>query len=169
MTKRDDRYLELRTDQWDMAKELIATLKPFEVATTFLSYKENTTISVILPVSFSLVEGLKECSEDSATLKQFKSTLQAELVRRWSLDGLDLCSSPVLAAAVDPRFKQLKFLKSEQVTGVKAELETRMLLESTTDVDGQEKPPKRCKPDQVTAIDILLGPDDDSDRDLTAG
>ena len=86
VTKRDDRYLELRTEQWDMAKELVATLKPFEVATTFLSYEENTTISVILPVIFSLVEGLKECSEDSATLKQFKSTVQAELTRRWLLN-----------------------------------------------------------------------------------
>ena len=172
VTKRDDRYLELRTEQWDMAKELVATLKPFEVATTFLGYEENTTISVILPVIFSLVEGLKECSEDSATLKQFKSTVQAELTRRWLLDSLDLCSSPVLAAAVDPRFKQLKFLKSEQVTGLKAELETRMLLESTPEDDGREKPPdtvKRHKPNQATAIDILLGPDDDSDRDLTAG
>ena len=71
----------MRTEQWDMAKELVSTLKPYEVATTFLSYEENTTISVILPVIFSLVEGLKECSEDSATLKQFKSTVQAELTR----------------------------------------------------------------------------------------
>ena len=31
---------------------------------------------------------------------------------------------PVLAAAVDPRFKQLKFLKSEQIATVKAELES---------------------------------------------
>ena len=119
-----------------------------------------------------MVEGLKECSEDSANLKQFKSTVQAELTRRWLLESLDLCSSPVLAAAVDPRFKQLKFLKSKQVTGVKAELETRMLLESTPDDDGREKPPdtvKRHKPNQATAIDILLGPDDDSDRYLTAG
>ena len=37
---------------------------------------------------------------------------------------------------------------------------------------GREKPPdatKKHKSDQSTAFDILLGPDDDSDRDLTAG
>ena len=44
-------------------------LKAFEVATTFLSYEENTTISVILPVIFSLVEGLDDNSKDSAFLK----------------------------------------------------------------------------------------------------
>ena len=83
VTKRDGRYLELRTEQWDMAKEIVAVLKPFEVATTFLSYEENTTISVILPVIFSLVEGLKESEEDSPTLKQFKSLIKTELNRRW--------------------------------------------------------------------------------------
>ena len=40
---------------------------------------------------------------------------------------------PVLAAAVDPRFKQLKFLKSEQIATVKAEQETRMLLGYSSD------------------------------------
>ena len=38
--------------------------------------------------------------------------------------------------------------------------------------NGRDKPPdatKKHKSDQSTAFDILLGPDDDSDRDLTAG
>lgn len=145
-----------------MAKELVAVLKPFEVATTFLSYEENT---VILSVIFSLVEGLKECSEDSALLKQFKSTIKTELTRRWLLDSLDVCSLLVLAAAVNPRFKQLKFLNTEQIGRVKVELEITMELASTP--DGREEPPnatKKHKSDQVTtALDILLGPDDLSD------
>ena len=92
VTKRDDRYLELKTEQWDIAKELVAILKPFEVATTFFSYEENTTISVISPVVCSLVEGLKENSEDSANLNHFKSTIKAEPTRSWMLDSLDVCS-----------------------------------------------------------------------------
>lgn len=38
--------------------------------------------------------------------------------------------------------------------------------------DGREKPPdatKKHKSDQSTAFDLLLGPNDNSDRDLTAG
>ena len=69
-------------------------------------------------------------------LNHFMNTIKAELTRRWMLDSLDVCSLPILAAAVDSRFKQLKFLKSEQIITVKAELETRMLLGS-----GREKPP----------------------------
>ena len=45
-----------------------------------------------------------------------------------------------------------------------------MLLGSSS--DGREKPSdatKKHKSDQTTAFDILLGPDDDSDQDLTAG
>jgi len=79
-----------------------------------------------------------------------------------------VCSLPVLATAVDPRFKKL--LKSGQIVTVKAELETRMLLSDVQ--DGREKPPdaiKKHKSDQSTAFDLLLGPDDDSDQDLTAG
>lgn len=41
-----------------------------------------------------------------------------------------------------------------------------MLLESILDDDGREEPPdtvKKHKPNQATAFDILLGPDDDSD------
>ena len=124
---------------------------------------------MILPIIFSLVEGLKEPSEDSASLKHFKNTIKAEPTRRWLLDHLNVCSLPVLAAAVDPRFKQLKFLKSEQISTVKAELETKMLLSDVQ--DGREKAPdatKKYKTDQSSAFDILRGPDDDSDRDLTA-
>lgn len=81
-----------------------------------------------------------------------------------------MCSLPVLAAAVDPRLKKPKILKSGQIATVKAELETRMLL-SDGQV-GREKPPdaiKKHKSDQSTAFVLLLGPDDDSDQDLTAG
>ena len=70
-----------------------------------------------------------------------------------------MCSLPVLATAVDPRFKKL--LKSGQIVTVKAELETRMLLSDGQ--DGREKPPdaiKKHKSDQSTAFDLLLGPDD---------
>ena len=93
--------------------------------------KKTLHLSVILPVISSLVEGLKECHEDPLTLKQFKNTVKSELTRRWLLDSLDMHSSLVLAAAVDPSFKQLKFLESEQIEMVKAELETRMELLST--------------------------------------
>ena len=39
----------------------------------------------------------------------------------------------------------------------------------TPEVDEQPSATKKHKSDQATAFDILLGPDDDSDRDLTAG
>ena len=103
------------------------------------------------------MEGLKESNEDSANLKHFKNIIKAELSRRCLLDSLDVCSLPILAAAVYPMFKQLKFLKSEQISTVKAELQTRMLLSDAQDCG--EKPPdgtKKHKSHQSTAFDILL-------------
>ena len=35
VTKRSDRYLDLKSEQWTLAEELVKALKPFEVATTF--------------------------------------------------------------------------------------------------------------------------------------
>lgn len=45
-----------------------------------------------------------------------------------------------------------------------------MLLESVSEDDGREEPldaVKKHRPNQATAFDIILGPDDDSNRDMT--
>ena len=39
-----------KNDQWNLAEELVKALHPIEVATTFLSYEENVSISYVLPV-----------------------------------------------------------------------------------------------------------------------
>ena len=46
--KVSDRYLDLTADQWTLCKQLIPILKPFDVATTFLSYEENVSVSFVL-------------------------------------------------------------------------------------------------------------------------
>ena len=47
VTKRSDRYLDLKTDQWEIAVQLI---KPCDIATIFFSYEDNPSISCILPI-----------------------------------------------------------------------------------------------------------------------
>ena len=54
VTKRKDRYLDLKSDQWTLAEELVKILEPFETATTFFSYKENSSLSTTLPVVLGL-------------------------------------------------------------------------------------------------------------------
>ena len=163
VTKRSDRSLDLKSEQWTLAEELVKILRPFEVATTFFSYEENSSLSCILPVIFGLVEKLKESSEDCPAIRQFKQLMIADMKQRWELESLDTSSCLVMAAALDPRFKQLKFLNEFQIQAVKSEITERMDSfsrpaepSSTGSTDGP--PVKKRK----TALDILLGEDDAS-------
>ena len=113
ITKKSDRYLDLKNDQWTLAEELIKVLEPFEVATTFLRYKENSSLSSTLPVLFGLIDGLKETPEKEdeslpAAINEFKRIVAKELNRRWELEDLDTSAPFVLAPLVDPRFKLLE-------------------------------------------------------------
>ena len=50
---------------------------------------------------------------DSASIIAFKTAVRESIMRRWSLDGIEPDSPLVLAAALDPRFKSLKFLTDD--------------------------------------------------------
>lgn len=100
--------------------------------------------------------------EDCSTISHFKHTVVAEIKRRLSLESLDLCSPLVTASALDPRFKQLKYLTDEARDVVKQTIVSRMeqvtlhFIDESTDV-----PAKKSK--KQTAIDILLGPEDEEE------
>lgn len=170
VTKRSDRHLDLTSEHWALAEELVRILHPFEVATTFFSYEENTSLSCVLPILHGLVDSLQQQPNPSETVspsvRQFKQKVAGEIKQRWDLDSPNLSSPWVLALAVDPRFRQLKFLDEEQVDSVKSELERQMensvdSLPSadSTDPSANEPPEKRQKVEKETALDLLLGTD----------
>ena len=97
VTKRSYRSLDLKSEQWLLAEELVSVLRPFEVATTFFSCENNTSLSCILPVVFGLVETINNHSEDLQTIRKFKQQMVSELKRRWQLESLDTSSCLVLA------------------------------------------------------------------------
>ena len=73
-----------KVNQWVFAEELVNILGCFEVTTTFHSYEENPSISVLL-VLFGMVENL---SDDSPTIAQLKH-VSCEITWRWELECLD--------------------------------------------------------------------------------
>ena len=153
VTKRNDRYLDLKSEQWTIVEELVAVLKPLQVATPFLQYEHNSSVSCILPVINGLDLSLQPSSDDSPTIKQFKAKVHGEIRSRWYLNKLNVTSLDVLASAVDPRFKELKFLNDEQKSGVKEEIIRRISpLHQNPDVSNVTSQP--------SALDILLGPDE---------
>ena len=79
VTKRSDRYLDLKSEQWVLAEELVKALRPFDVATTYMCYEENTTISSTLPIIHGLVESMKKSSEDCPNVVHFKHDVTSEI------------------------------------------------------------------------------------------
>ena len=166
-----------------MAEELIKVLEPFEVATTFLSYEENLSLSSTLPVLFGLIDGLKETPEKEdeslpAAINEFKRIVAEELNRRWKLEHLDTSTPFVLAPLVDPRFKLLESLNETDKRLIKTEIVKQMnnfsgavhmdleSVEVTRDKES-EGVPVRKKRKKVTALDKLLGPEKE-EKSLTA-
>ena len=65
VTKRSDRFLDLRSEKWDLLQELAKVLEPIEIATVFLSYESNVSISCIYPIVFGLLDNLQVSEDDS--------------------------------------------------------------------------------------------------------
>ena len=165
VTKRSDRSLDLTGDQWSIAEEIVKILKPFTVATTFLQAEHNASISCILPIIHGLNVSLQPseptASEDSVAAQQFKSIIRQELRSRWSLDDLDVTSIDVLGSALDPRFRQMKFLDDDKKKEVKDEIKN--MITSIPEISTSQSRPQDNE--GTSALDILLGPEELSVND----
>ena len=107
------------------------------------------------------------CEEgDLPTIIAFKTAVVESIMRRWSLDGIESNSPLVLAAALDPHFKSLRFLTDDLKQLVKEEISQLKELQLgnptfTPTVEEEmilQSPP--AKKQKQTALDILLGDDD---------
>lgn len=83
-------------------------------------------MSCILPVINGLDLSLQPSTDDSSIIRQFKEKVRSEIRSRWFLDNLNTTGLDVLASALDPRFRQLKFINDEQKLGVKEEITRKM-------------------------------------------
>ena len=118
----------------------------------------------MLPILHGLLDGLQKetnlPASDSSIIQQFKQKVAAEIKQRWEFDLPDFTSSWVLAPAVDPRFKQLKFLDQAATETVKSELVSHMeVLSASNSPDtraSEDKPTEKRQ--KRTTLYILLGP-----------
>ena len=88
VTKRQYRWLDLSSKNWELLEELVKVLHPIEVATTFLS-EEYNSFSVIFPVIHGIVSQLITSNEDEDNLpiiREFRTIVAEALKRRWSLE-----------------------------------------------------------------------------------
>ena len=99
VTKRSDHYLDLKSEQWSLAEELVAVLKPFQVATTFMQYEHNASLSCITPIIHGLDLHLQPSANGTCNIaiEHFKVKVCQEMRARWSLDNIEATSVEVMA------------------------------------------------------------------------
>ena len=150
VSKAADRKLLLQDHEWDLLEELLPILSPLEMATKELSADKYVSISIMYPILFGLMEHFEDNDDDSETLIQVKHVVRESLCNRFKLDNIDICKEmPILATALDPRFKSLDFLPNDFVVAAFDELGDRLPQTSP-----DEQPPSKKK---KTALSALLG------------
>ena len=133
-------------------------LHPLEIATAFISGEYKCSFSSVFPVIHGLVNQLSPAEDDSSVISEFKCTVISALKRRWSLEQINVQQLSILSTALDPRFKNMKFLDVKQ----RADVEDRVISMATTVRSGvvsSPPSPKRTK----SALDQLLGDADDDE------
>ncbi|KAK7912576.1 hypothetical protein WMY93_012787 [Mugilogobius chulae] len=167
ITQRGKRFLDLKGEQWSLLEELEQVLKPYECATVYLSGQSYVTVSAV-PL---LVKGLLKSTQatfENNSVKSFQATAAHEITSRWQADitfGDDRPNVCIFAAALDPRFRKLKFLTPDENLKVQVKLQAMVLEEKRKENIQQnmemeaERPVADRRP--VSLLDTLLGSDSD--------
>ncbi|XP_074535564.1 E3 SUMO-protein ligase ZBED1-like [Halichoeres trimaculatus] len=171
VTQSQKQYLDLKPDQWALLDELARALQAFECATVFLSGESYVTVSALPPLVRGLLKST-QVSYDSAPVQAFQAVASEETNARWAKEITvtgDNPSRQIIAAALDPRFKKLKFLTPEERFSVQSKVQA-LALQSMHDSQKKlqaNENDKAIAPAKgtVTAIDSLLGFDSSTDSD----
>jgi len=132
----DDRKLSLPDSHWRLIEDILPVLKALKRATTVISTDMNVSSSVIYPVTHGLqTKHLITCDGDCETVAAFKAAVSASLTRHLLSDVNLFKKIPVIAAALDPRHKQLKFLSSSQRLATREHVQ--FVLEQQLQKDGE--------------------------------
>ena len=79
---------------------------------------------------FGLCKAAEPDNNDISTVRSIKTNLTEQLDRHFNLTNLEIDSPAVLAAALDPRFRKLAFLSTEERQELKS-----VLMDKAVDYD----------------------------------
>ncbi len=151
--------LYLNEGQWQLAEQLVKVLKPLQVATTALCESEIVSVSLVYPVIHGLLTNhLCVNPDDLPPVKNFKEKVTTEITCRFTPGSLEIeDNAPILAAAVDPHYHQLKFLSIGQCSVIRDSLRMNVeKMNSQLSQDNENEPPTPKKKKE-TALSFLLG------------
>ncbi len=152
----DARTLDLKDEHWQTVEELTPVLKSLKCATTTMCSETHVSSSMVYPITHSLItRHLNTQRSESPRVSEFKNAVAESLKRRIVavVEDAEKVYLPLIAAALDPRHKHLKFLETELRERVKENL--KQLCETIPN----PVRPIQSKPDSATALDTLFGED----------
>ena len=79
VTKVSDRYLDLKSEQWEMLTDLKDILHPLQVATTYFSAEYNVSVSASYSVLHGLLKLLQCSDDDLSSIQACKTTIEQEM------------------------------------------------------------------------------------------
>lgn len=91
---------------------MVSALKPMKDATTLMSQEKNPTVCLIAPVHTKLLQNTEPNTEDSPLVRDIKKAIHDDLSSRYTSEAEK--NLLYTASALDPRFKALPFLSSEE-------------------------------------------------------
>ncbi|XP_078025235.1 E3 SUMO-protein ligase ZBED1-like [Epinephelus lanceolatus] len=130
VTQRGKHYLDLKTEQWSLIEELNQVLEPFNSATEFMSGQQYVTLSALPHIVQKIKKKLQNPDLESSSVKSFQAHVTERVTERWKDLTEFKPESPnitLLPAALDPRFRKLKFLPADQAFSVKSTVQTMAL------------------------------------------
>ena len=84
MTKPDQKYLNLKENQWELQSQMVTVLKPLQVATTVFSLEQNASCSIVYPIINGLLtKHLSVEESELPAIKNFKKNVSNQLKDRF--------------------------------------------------------------------------------------
>lgn len=167
VTPRGKHYFDLKPEQWALLEELKQGLEPFETATVYLSGQQYATVSVLPQVVKGLKRSIHQSHFETSAGKAFLISAGKGITDRWgglSTVSVDKDNPIVISAALDPRYRKLKFVSPEDGTRMQGTVEVLALKEAKE--PGTHQQNKANVPGtgrgEKSALDSLLQSDTDS-------
>uniref|UniRef100_UPI003AAD97D9 E3 SUMO-protein ligase ZBED1-like n=1 Tax=Centroberyx gerrardi TaxID=166262 RepID=UPI003AAD97D9 len=171
-------YLDLKPEQWNLIEELSQALEPFEGATVFLSGQQYVTLSALPQLVQSLKKSIQSSAFETAPVRSYQALVAEQITARWQGLSVFQPESPntvLIAAALDPRFRKLKFLPADEAFKVQSTVQTMALAakkearQPNVSADGasstaQDNPVTHAK-GATSFLDNILGSSDSSTSD----
>ncbi|XP_074537188.1 E3 SUMO-protein ligase ZBED1-like [Halichoeres trimaculatus] len=172
VTSRGKHYFDLKPEQWALLEELEQGLAPFETATVYLSGQQYTTISGLPQVIKGLSRSVHQRQFETSSGKSFIATAEKGITQRWEsifAISAEKENPVILSAALDPRYRKLKFLAPADGIRVQGTIEVLAVKEANagTRECAQQQRVTGSGRVEKTALDSLLqsGTDSQSEND----